>query len=113
MPTFRGVLASLVLLGFGSLAGCGSDAPPPDSTPGETKVVYSCEDGRGFAATFRIGQDSVLLEVEGQTHELAQAPSSTGIAYSNGVSVFRFEGLTAYSEGWPGGDYTGCTGTNT
>ena len=113
MLNLRWPLAGLALLGFGFLAGCGSDAPPPDPTPGETKVVYSCESGRGFAATFRVGADSVLLEVESQTLELAQTPSTAGVAYSNGVSIFHFQGLTAYSEGWPGGDYIGCTGTNT
>jgi membrane-bound inhibitor of C-type lysozyme len=113
MLTFRKSFMGLVLLGFGALAGCGSDAPPPDPTPGETKVVYGCEAGRGFSATFRVGHDSVLLEVEGQTLELAQAPSATGVAYTNGATIFHFEGLTGYSEGWPGGDYIGCIGTNT
>jgi membrane-bound inhibitor of C-type lysozyme len=113
MLTIRKPFAGLVLLGFGALAGCGSDAPPPDSTPGETKVVYSCEGGKGFGATFRVGHDSVLLDVEGQALELAQTPSTSGVAYTNGVAIFHFEGLTGYSEGWPGGDYIGCTGTNT
>lgn len=113
MFTIRKPFAGLVLLGLGVLAGCGSDAPPLDSTPGETRVVYSCEGGRTFAATFRVGHESVLLEIDGQPQELAQTKSASGVAYTNGVGIFHFQGLTAYSEGWPGGDYTLCTGTNT
>lgn len=113
MLTFRKSLCGVTLLALVNLAGCGSDAPPPDPTPGETKVVYTCENGTGFAATFRIGTESVLLEIDGQSQELAQVPSPAGVAYSDGVITFRFQGLTAYTEGRPGGDFTGCVGTNT
>lgn len=96
-----------------ALAGCGPEAPPPDPTPGETRVVYSCEGGRGFAATFHIGRNSVGLEIDGRTLELPQVPSGSGIAYSNGAVTFRAKGLDAHTEGWAGGDFTGCSGTNT
>jgi membrane-bound inhibitor of C-type lysozyme len=96
-----------------SLGGCSPEAPPPDPTPGETRVVYSCEGGRGFAATFHIGRNTVLLEIEGTPLELPQIPSGSGIAYSDGKVTFRAKGLDAYTEGWQGGDFVGCTGTNT
>lgn len=106
---------SLLWLAFWAipLGGCGPEAPPPDPTPGETRVEYSCEGGRGFAATFHIGSSSVLLEIDGQTLELPQIRSGSGIAYSDGRVTFRAKGLDAYTEGWPGGDFTACTGTNT
>lgn len=113
MFRFRKPLIGLGLLAFGALAACGSDEPPADPTPGETKVVYSCEGGDGFAAIFRVGHESVIVEVGGQSQELAQVPSASGVAYSDGVITFHFQGLSAYSEGRPGGDYTACTGTNT
>lgn len=113
MLTIRKAFAGLVWCGLGGLAGCGSDAPPLDPTPGETEVIYSCEDGRSFAATFRVGHESVLLVVDSQTLELAQTASPSGVAYTDGVGTFYFQGLAAYSEGWPGGDYAGCTGSNT
>jgi membrane-bound inhibitor of C-type lysozyme len=100
-------------LGVAMLGGCGPDSPPPDPTPGQTQVVYSCEGGRGFTATFHIGRSTVLLEVDGQSLELLQVPSGSGIAYSDGTVTFRAKGLDAYTEGWPGGDFTACTGTNT
>jgi membrane-bound inhibitor of C-type lysozyme len=96
-----------------TLSGCGPDAPPLDPTPGETRVVYSCEGGRDFAATFHTGRSMVQLEVEGAVMELPQIPSASGIAYSDGKVTFRAKGLDAFTQGWPGGDFTNCTGTNT
>jgi membrane-bound inhibitor of C-type lysozyme len=94
------------------LGGCGAEAPPPDPTPGETSVVYACEGGRGFTATFQIGRNTVLMEVDGQSLALPQVPAGSGVAYSDGAVTFRAQGTQAFTQGWPSGDYVGCTGTN-
>jgi len=106
------LLAGFVVLAAG-LAACGSEEPVIDDTPGETTVVYSCENGRGFSATFTIGRESVQVLIDGQTLELVQIPAQSGVAYSNGQLIFHTEGLTAFTQGHAGGDYTGCTGSNT
>lgn len=99
-----------------SLAACGSDEPEPmmvDETPGETRVVYDCEGGRGFEAIFRVGREEVTLLIEGQEVVLPQVPAASGIAFSDGSFTYRAKGLDAFTEGWPGGDYIQCVGTNT
>ena len=107
--------AALPLL-LAPLAACGSDEPERpafDETPGETRVVYDCEGGRGFEAVFRVGREEALLLIDGQELLLPQVPAASGIAFSDGSVTFRAKGLEAFTEGWPGGDFTQCTGTNT
>lgn len=98
-----------------ALAACGSDEPEPlliDESPGETRVTYDCEGGRGFEALFRSGREDVVLLIDGQELVLPQVMAASGVAFSDGAFTFRAKGLEAYTEGWPGGDYVACTGTN-
>ncbi len=83
-----------------------------DDTPGLTHVTYECEGDREFEATFRVGEDHVTLLIDGKEIVLPQVPSGSGIAYSDGSFTYRAKGRDAYTEGWPGGDFTGCVGSN-
>jgi len=104
-------LAGLLFLAIG--VGACSSEEPLDPTPGETKVVYSCDGGRSFSATFIVGRESVLFEADGKSLELVQIPAQNGVAYSNGQMIFHAEEGSAFTEGYSGGDFTTCTGSNT
>lgn len=105
----RALLAGLATVG---LAACGPRAIVIDDSPGETTVTYSCEGRRSFQAVFVAGAEQVTLSSGGQQLVLPQIPATNGVAYSNGTTTFRAQERQAFVQGWPGGDFVNCSGSN-
>jgi len=70
----------------------------PTEPPAAREVVFTCADSETIVATFPVGGEAVVLDIEDERIELPRVQTGTGAEYSDGSTSFHTTGSGAVLE---------------